>query len=100
MLEIMTIKQYAESRNLPAKTVRKLILLGEIPASMLGNRYTLDADAADEYLKAKMDKRERISLRPEKQATTKRSRKQSADVWFEQVLAEGKRRILGDMLPA
>lgn len=48
-MKIMTISQYAKSRNISDKMIRKLISKGKIPAGKQGNKYLLNVEAVDSY---------------------------------------------------
>lgn len=65
-----TIRQFSQSENLPAMSVRKLCRSGELPALVLGGAYQIDVEAARGWLKShqkapviptgKITRRERI----------------------------------------
>lgn len=46
-MQLMTISQYAKSRNISDKMVRRLINEGKLPAGRVGRKYLLNVDAVD-----------------------------------------------------
>ncbi len=46
-MKLMTIAEYAKSRNVSDKMIRKLINEGQLPAGRIGNKYLLNVDAVD-----------------------------------------------------
>ena len=48
---LMSIKEYAESRNVNDKVLRKLIAEGKIAAGRVGRKWILDVDRVDAFFK-------------------------------------------------
>lgn len=48
-----TIRQFSQSENLPAMSVRKLCRSGELPAIVLGGAYQINVEEAREWLKSR-----------------------------------------------
>ena len=48
---LMSIKEYAESRNVNDKVLRKLIAEGKIAAGKVGKKWLLDVDRVDAFFK-------------------------------------------------
>lgn len=46
---LMSIREYAESRNVNDKVLRKLIAEGKIAAGRVGRKWLLDVDKVDAY---------------------------------------------------
>lgn len=53
-MKLMTVKQYADSRNLPVSTVRTKCKNGEIPAAKIGVAWRIDPDKADKAIEEMM----------------------------------------------
>ena len=51
MMLLMSIKEYAESRSISEKLVRKLMLAGKIPFGKSGKKYLLVPEVVDEQIK-------------------------------------------------
>lgn len=57
---LMGIKEYAESRSISEKLVRKLMLAGQIPFGKSGKKYLLVPEAVDEQIKVLFTAKEEV----------------------------------------
>lgn len=57
---LMGIREYAESRSISEKLVRKLMLAGQIPFGKSGKKYLLVPEAVDEQIKAIFTAKEEV----------------------------------------
>lgn len=83
-MKIMTISQYAKSRNISDKMIRKLISKGKIPAGKQGNKYLLNVEAVDSYF---------IELTGQVKQPASITRKKKISI--EEMFDEAKKRLLG-----
>lgn len=66
-MELMSVKAYAESRNLAVSTVRSLCKANVLPSVKIGVGWRIDVLGADEVFRAKMSARTTpIKVTPEK----------------------------------
>lgn len=89
-MEILTIKQYAESRQLSDKLIRRLILSGDIPAGKCGNKYLLNGAKVDEFF-VNLTTATLKTPAP----TISRSRRKNNTAELDEMLAQARKRLLG-----
>lgn len=60
-MKLMTVKQYAESVNLPVSSVRAMCKNGELPAAKFGVAWRIDSEKANLALEDKMNRHKVIN---------------------------------------